>query len=59
MKFETAMKRLEEISQKIDSGSDIELEEALALYTEGAAIIQKCNQMLDDAENKINEVNEL
>lgn len=59
MKFETAMKRLEEISQKIDSNSEIELEEALALYIEGAAIIQKCNQMLDDAENKINEVNEL
>ena len=58
MKFETAMKRLEEISQKIDS-EEVDLDEALALYAEGAEMIRECNRLLDEAENKINEVNEL
>ena len=58
MKFEAAMKRLEEISQKID-GENVDLDEALALYAEGAAMIKECNKLLDEAENKINEVNEL
>jgi len=58
MKFEATMKRLEEISQKIDR-EDVELDEALELYAEGAALIRECNKLLDEAENKINEVNEL
>ena len=58
MKFEEAMKRLEEISHKIDE-ENVELDEALELYAEGAAMIRECNKLLDEAENKINEVNEL
>lgn len=58
MKFEEAMNRLEEISRMIER-EELGMDEALALYSEGAKLIAACNQMLDDAENKINEVNEL
>jgi len=58
MKFETAMKRLDEISREIE-GEEISLDHALELYAEGAKIVCECNKLLDEAENKINEVNEL
>ena len=58
MKFETAMKQLEEISAKMEQ-EDLSLDQALRLYEQGAALIRTCNQMLDDAESKISEVNEL
>lgn len=58
MKFETAIKKLEEISQKIDS-EEIDLDQALTLYAEGISMIKECNRLLEEAENKINEVNEL
>ena len=58
MKFEDAMNRLEEIAGKIER-EDISLDEALSLYAEGAEMIRTCNKMLDEAENKMNEVNEL
>lgn len=58
MKFEEAMKQLEEISRAIER-EEIGLDESLALYAQGAELIKTCNQMLDDAEQKINEANEL
>ncbi len=58
MKFEDAMNKLEEISRAIER-EDISLDEALSLYAEGAEMIKTCNKLLDEAENKMNEVNEL
>lgn len=58
MKFETAMNKLEELSHKMES-EDVSLDEALALYAEGAELIKTCNELLNEAENKLNEVNEL
>ena len=50
--FEAALKRLEEIVQKLDGG-EIDLEEMLKIYEEGAKLIKFCLHKLDDAENKI------
>ena len=58
MKFEEAMNKLDEISRAIER-EDISLDDALSLYAEGAEMIKQCNRMLDEAENKMNEVNEL
>lgn len=50
--FEEAMKRLAEISEKLEKG-DAALDESLTLFEEGTALIKLCNEKLDDAEKKI------
>ena len=50
--FETAMKRLEEIVRTMERG-EMPLEQSLALFEEGTALVRSCAQMLDDAEMKI------
>ncbi len=53
--FETAIKKLEEITNLLDEGS-LTLDHTLTLYEEGIRIYQFCNQKLDKAEQKINVV---
>jgi len=50
--FETALIRLEEITELLESG-DTKLEEALELYTEGVEIAAFCAGKLKNAEKKI------
>jgi exodeoxyribonuclease VII small subunit len=50
--FESALRRLEEIIGKLESG-DAKLEDAIKLYTEGIKIAEKCHSQLTDAEKKI------
>lgn len=50
--FESAFARLEEILEKMNSGT-ISLDESLKLYEEADALIVMCNKRLTDAERKI------
>jgi exodeoxyribonuclease VII small subunit len=50
--YETAMERLEEITEQLEAG-DPKLEDAIKLYTEGLEIAKFCTEKLDDAESKI------
>ena len=50
--FETALARLEEITEELESG-EVKLEEAIKLYTEGLEIAAYCNQRLEEAEKKV------
>jgi len=50
--FESALDRLEEITEQLESGES-SLEEAIELYTEGLKIAKFCNDKLSDAEKKI------
>lgn len=50
--FESAMNKLEEIVQKLESGEE-SLETTLELYEQGADISACCRQMLDNAEQRI------
>ena len=50
--FETAYARLEEILEKLNSGS-IPLDESLKLYEEADKLIINCSKRLTDAEQKI------
>lgn len=52
LSFEEAMKRLEEIANKLENGQ-VSLDESLALYEEGIALVRCCNEKLDRAEQKI------
>lgn len=50
--FESALARLEEITEKLESGEE-SLEKSIDLYTEGLEIAKLCNKKLNDAEEKI------
>lgn len=50
--FEAAFVRLEEILEKLNSGT-ITLDESLKLYEEANTLIVTCNSRLNDAERKI------
>jgi exodeoxyribonuclease VII small subunit len=50
--FEEALKRLEEIVQRMEGG-DLALEESLALFEEGVRLTRVCSQRLEEAEKKI------
>ena len=50
--FETALKRLEEITEELESGES-KLEKSIDLYTEGIEIAALCSKRLMEAEKKI------
>ncbi|MCQ2417670.1 MAG: exodeoxyribonuclease VII small subunit [Oscillospiraceae bacterium] len=54
MKFEEGMKKLSEITEKLEQGG-LSLEEAVRLYSEGAAIAAECKKELDQASFRISE----
>ena len=55
--FESALERLEEITESMESG-DTTLEESIDLYTEGLEIAKYCNSKLAEAEKKIKVIKE-
>lgn len=50
--FEEAMSRLEVIVSQLEKG-DLPLEEALALFEEGAGLMKQCSKALNQAEQKV------
>ena len=52
MKFEDSMARLEEIVSLLERG-DAPLEQAMALFEEGAKLLGTCTRQLDQAEQKV------
>ncbi|MCB9777815.1 MAG: exodeoxyribonuclease VII small subunit [Alphaproteobacteria bacterium] len=53
--FEHALTELEDHVRKLDSG-ELPLEEALALFERGVALVKECHELLDGAERRIVEV---
>ncbi len=52
LSFEESMKRLDEIVRQLERG-DASLDESLALFEEGSALIGQCSKLLDLAEQKV------
>ena len=50
--FEQSMDRLEKIVSLLERG-DAPLEQAMALFEEGAGILCRCSALLDEAEQKV------
>lgn len=50
--FEESMVRLDIIVKQLEKG-DAPLDESLALFEEGTALIRTCNKMLEAAEQKV------
>ena len=55
MSFEDAMKALEAIVDRLESG-DAPLEESIALYERGAALRAHCEKKLRDAELRVEKI---
>ncbi|MEO0715658.1 MAG: exodeoxyribonuclease VII small subunit [Planctomycetota bacterium] len=53
--FEDALGRVEDLIVRIESG-EIGLEESLARYEEGVALIKRCRAILDVAEQRVEEL---
>ena len=52
MKFEDALKRLEEIVRMLESGS-APLDKSLEYFEEGVRLVKMCNVQLDNVEQRI------
>ena len=52
MEFEPALKKLEGIVEKLETG-DLSLEEALKAYEEGVRLADACQKRLTEAEKKV------
>ena len=52
MTFEIAIARLEEIVRMLEGGN-APLDQSLALFEEGVALVKLCNSKLDNAEQKV------
>ena len=55
LSFEAALKRLEEIVRKLESG-DTSLDEAINLYAEGDRLKQQCEARLQAAQARIEKI---
>ena len=53
--FEQALEELETIIERIEQG-EIGLEESLAQYRRGAALLKRCRGILDTAEQQVEEL---
>lgn len=51
-KFESALKRLEQIVQDLEHG-DLPLEQSLKLFEEGVKLARLCTKRLEEAERKV------
>jgi exodeoxyribonuclease VII small subunit len=54
-KFETAMKRLEEIVAKMEAG-ELSLDESLKLFEEGIKLSRALNKRLEEAERTVEQL---
>ncbi|MDY7081817.1 MAG: exodeoxyribonuclease VII small subunit [Halobacteria archaeon] len=59
--FDEAFDRLEEITGRLESGGsesdELKLDEAIDLYREGVELVQGCRERLDEAEAKLEVLN--
>ena len=52
LSFEEAMKRLDEIVKGLEHG-DVTLKDSMAMFEEGTALIRRCNELLETAEQQV------
>ncbi|HSM56545.1 MAG TPA: exodeoxyribonuclease VII small subunit [Candidatus Sulfomarinibacteraceae bacterium] len=57
LSFEEALAELERIVEKLESG-DLSLEESLALFEKGQALARQCNEQLESATLRVEQLTE-
>ena len=58
LSFEQAMERLEQIVERIESGQ-AGLEQALTEYEQGVALVRRCREVLNNAQQLVEELGKL
>jgi exodeoxyribonuclease VII small subunit len=51
-KFESALEELETVIERLESG-DLSLEDSLAAFEKGVALVKYCHQKLNEVESKV------
>lgn len=57
LSFESALQELEEVVARLEAG-DLTLEESLALFERGQKLTDHCNQLLDQASLRVEQLTE-
>ena len=52
LSFEESMQRLDEIVKGLEKG-DVTLNDSMAMFEEGTALIRRCTELLDSAEQQV------
>lgn len=56
MTFEEKLAKLTEIVDKLEAGNELPLEDSLKLFEEGVGLVSSCREMLENAEQRIENV---
>ena len=56
MTFEEKLAKLTEIVEKLEVGNELPLEDSLKLFEEGVSLISSCREMLEKAEQRVENV---
>ena len=56
MTFEEKLAKLSEIVDKLEAGNELPLEDSLKLFEEGVGLVSSCREMLESAEQRIENV---
>jgi exodeoxyribonuclease VII small subunit len=56
MTFEEKLAKLTEIVDKLEAGNELPLEDSLKLFEEGVGLVSSCRDMLENAEQRIENV---
>lgn len=56
MTFEEKLTKLTEIVEKLEVGNELPLEDSLKLFEEGVSLVSSCREMLEKAEQRVENV---
>ena len=56
MTFEEKLKKLTQIVEQLEEGNALPLEDSLKLFEEGIGLISSCRQMLENAEQRVENI---
>lgn len=56
MTFEERLTKLTEIVEKLEAGNELPLEDSLKLFEEGVGLVSSCREMLEKAEQRVENV---
>ena len=56
MTFEEKLTKLTEIVEKLEAGNELPLEDSLKLFEEGVSLVSSCREMLEKAEQRVENV---
>ena len=56
MTFEEKLAKLTQIVDKLEAGNELPLEDSLKLFEEGVGLVSSCREMLENVEQRIENV---